>query len=90
MEAINFKIETTTDTTELTNIINNLDNVVCEIMNNELNEDNWMALKSSRECLTAIDKFRKSDCPYSMYVNAVAVQVWAKQAVNNVENDLSI
>ena len=90
MTTINFKIETTTDTTELTNIVNYLEDIICEIMNNDLNKDNWMALKSCRECLTGIDKFRKSDCAYSMYVNAVAVQVWANSAINNIDNDLSI
>ena len=90
MTALTFKIETTTEAKELTTILNELDTIVCEIMDNEENEDNWMALKSSRECLNSINKAQTADCGYTMYINTIAAQVWANKAVLNVEQDLSI
>jgi hypothetical protein len=75
---------------ELTLICNKLDDISCEIMDNEENEDNFIALKSCREALNSINKARQADCKYTMYVNTHAAQVWVNQAVLNVEQDLSI
>ena len=90
MTALTFKIETTTEQKDLTTILNELDTIVCEIMDNEENEDNWIALKSCREAMNSINKAQTADCGYTMYVNTIAAQVWANQAVLNVEQDLSI
>ena len=90
MTALTFKIETTTDATELNAILSQLNIIVCEIMDNEENEDNWMALKSSKEAFNSINKAHTADCGYTMYINTIAAQVWANQAVSHVENDHNI
>jgi hypothetical protein len=89
MKALTFNTENAT-LEELTLICSQLDEIVCKIIDNEENEDNWIALKSSREALNLINKARQADCKYTMYVNTHAAQVWANQAVSNVEQDLSI
>jgi len=89
MDPLTFKTEDATSA-ELTLICNELDTIVCEIMDNEDNENNWIALKSSREALNSINKARQADCKYTMYVNTHAAQVWANQAVLNIEQDLNI
>jgi hypothetical protein len=90
MTALTFKIETTTERKELTAILNELDTIVCEIMDNEENEDNWMALKSAVCALNSINKAQTADCGYTMYINTIAAQVWANQAYANVNEDRSI
>jgi len=90
MNALTFKIETTTEQKELNTILNELDTIVCEIMDNEENEDNWMALKSSREALNSINKAQTADCGYTIYVNTISAQIWANQAYANVNEDRSI
>lgn len=90
MSALTFKIETTTDQKELTTILNELDAIVCEIMDNEDNEDNWAAIKCSREALNSINKAQTADCGYTLYINTIAAQVWANEAVAEVEQDRSI
>jgi len=59
-------------------------------MDNEDNEDNFIALKSCRETMNSINKAHTADCGYTMYVNTIAAQVWANQALLNVWQDLSI
>ena len=89
MNALTFNTAEATQE-ELVLICNQLDTIACEIMDNEENEDNWMALKSSREVLNSIDKARKADCGYTLYVNTHAAQVWANQAVTEANNNTSI
>jgi hypothetical protein len=90
MKALTFKIETTTSELELKSILSQLDTIVCEILDDENNEDNWMALKSAKECLNSINESRKADCRYTMYIKTIAAQVWANQSYNNSIEDLSI
>jgi len=90
MNALTFKIETTTERKELITILNELDIIVCEIMDNEDNEDNFIALKSCKEAMYAINKAHTSDCGYTMYINTIAARVWANKALLNVKQDLSI
>ena len=90
MTALAFKIETTTEANELNKILKELDSIVCEIMDNEDNEDNFIALKSCREAMNSINKAHTADCGYTMYINAIAAQIWANQAYLNANNDLSI
>lgn len=87
MKALTFKIETTTEQKDLTIILNELDTIVCEIMDNE---DNWIALKSCREAMNSINKAQTADCGYTMYVNTIAAQVWANQAYANANEDRNI
>lgn len=89
MNALTFITENATQE-ELTLICNQLDDIACEIMDNEENEDNWMSLKSCREVLNSTNKARQSDCKYTLYVNTHAAQVWANQAVLNADNNTSI
>lgn len=90
MNALTFKIETTTEKSTLNEILKGLDVIACEIMDNEDNEDNWIALKSCREVMNSINKAHTADCAYTLYVNTNAAQVWANQAVLQVEQDLNI
>jgi len=87
MDALTFNTAEAT-TEELKLVARKLDEIVCEIMDNEENEENWMALKSCREALNNLNK--TYDCQFTLYVNVHAAQVWATQAVNEVNNDTSI
>lgn len=89
MDALKFITENATQE-ELTLICNQLDTIACEIMDNEENEDNWIALKSCAEVLSSINKARKADCKYTLYVNTHAAQVWANHAVLNLKNNMNI
>lgn len=89
MEVLNLKIDGQSQT-ELTTILNKLDIIVCEIMNDEDNQDNWQALKCSREALNKINKARTADCGYTMYINCVGAQHWTKEAYLEVTTDRSI
>jgi len=90
MTALTFKIETTTEQKELTVILNELDIIVCEIMDDEENEDKLFCFKSCREALNSINKAQTADCGYTMYINTVAAQVWANQAYAYANDDRSI
>lgn len=90
MTALTFKVETTTEVKELTNLLKELESIVCEILDNEDNGDNFIALKSCREAMNSINKAQTADCGYTLYANTNAAQVWAKQAYLNAYNDLSI
>ena len=89
MNALTFNTENAT-TEELKQILNGLDTIVCEIMDNEENEDKMFLHKECREALNSINKAHAADCKYTMYVNTHAAQVWANQAYLNANNDLSI
>lgn len=89
MNALTFNLENATQE-ELNLVRKGLDLIACEIMDNEENEDNWMALKSCREVMNSINKADCADCAYTAYVNTHAAQVWANQAVDSVNNDTSV
>jgi len=89
MNALTFNTAEAT-TEELKTILKRLDAIVCEIMDNEDNEDKMFLHKECREALNSINKAHAADCKYTMYINAHAAQVWVNQAYLNANNDLSI
>ena len=89
MNALTFNTAEATQE-ELNLVRKRLDVIACEIMDNEENEDNWMALKSCREVMNSINKADCADCAYTAYVNTHAAQVWAQQAVDAINEDRSI
>ena len=76
------------NTEELKLVARKLEEIVCEIMDNEENEDNWMALKSCREALNSLNK--PYDCKFTLYANIHAAQVWTNQAYAEANEDRSI
>ncbi len=89
MNALTFNTAEATQE-ELILVRKGLDTIACEIMDNEENEDNWMALKSCREVMNSINKADCADCAYTEYVNTHAAQVWANQAVLEANNNTAI
>ena len=89
MDALTFNTGDATQE-ELILIRKGLDAIACEIMDNEENQDNWMALKSAREVMNSINKADCADCACTACINTHAAQVWANQAVFEANNDTSI
>jgi len=89
MNALTFNTAEATQK-ELILVRKGLEAIACEIMDNEENEDNWMALKSCREVMNSLNKADCADCAYTAYVNTHAAQVWANQAILETNNDTTI
>jgi hypothetical protein len=70
----------TLTTEELNVFLSDTDARATEIMDDEDNEDNFLALKACKEVFNAINKAHAADCKFTLYANANAAKVWLDTA----------